>query len=64
MFIVHSPSQPGAEATVALDMLHNLPDRALSLIRSSGFMGADLVKTEDDVTRPSFKDGLWGPIKN
>ena len=43
---------------MALDVLNNIPNRALSLIRSSGFMGADLVKTEDDVTRPSFKDGL------
>ncbi|CAL1159180.1 unnamed protein product [Cladocopium goreaui] len=43
-------------ATVALDMLNSIPNRALSLIRSSGFMGADLVKTEDDVTRPSFKE--------
>lgn len=54
---------PGAEATVALDMLNSIPNRALNLIRSSGFMGADLVKTEDDVTRPSFKDGFLGPKK-
>ena len=37
-------------------MLNALPERALNLTRSSGFMGADLVKVESDVHRPSFKD--------
>ena len=44
------------EAKVALDLLRGLPQRALNLIRSSGFNGADLVRLENDVSRPSFRD--------
>ena len=44
------------EAHVAAEIVAALPERALNLIRSSSFKGADLVKLESEIARPSFRD--------
>ena len=53
---ISSCSMPQPKASVATEMLESLPERALNLIRSSGFQGADLIKLESDIHRPSFRD--------
>lgn len=45
------------EAKVALDIVKGLPQRALALIRSEAFQGADLIRLDSDVARPSFRAG-------
>lgn len=45
------------KASIAKDILANMPNRALNLIQSSAFMGADLVRVESDIHRPSFRVG-------
>ena len=47
-----------AQGNIAADMLSHLPERALCILRSSSFNGADLVRLESDVSRPSFRVGV------
>ena len=48
-----------AEADLALDLLHGIPKRALNIIKGGNFGGADLVKLDSEINRPSFRDS-WG----
>lgn len=43
---------------MAVDIMNHLPKRALNILQSSSFHGADLVKLESDVSRPSFRVGV------
>ena len=47
---------PASKADVARAILRSIPDRAVQLIMSDDFMGADLLVVESEVHRPSFKD--------
>lgn len=44
------------QAEVATDMLKAIPQRALEIILTDKFAGADLVILESEIHRPSFKD--------
>ena len=46
------------QAEVAWDMLQGIPEKALDLLRRAPHISGDLVKTESDVHRPSFKDSV------
>ena len=37
-------------------MLKAIPNRALNIIRSGNFGGADLIQVSSDISRPSFRD--------
>lgn len=41
---------------MAFEMLKAMPQRALHIIRGGNFTGANLVKLESDICRPSFRD--------
>ena len=57
MFLFHEVW--ASKASIANDILANMPKRALNVIQSSAFMGADLVKVESDIHRPSFRVGCF-----
>ena len=54
---------PPPRQRVAKDILAGMPSRALNLIQSSAFMGADLVRLESDIHRPSFRETGSGEKK-
>lgn len=47
---------PASKADVAKAILRAIPERAMQLIMSDDFMGADLIVVESEVHRPTFKD--------
>ena len=57
-FVTHLSPTSHSEADLASDLLHGIPKRALNIIKGGNFGGADLVKLESEISRPSFRDRL------
>ena len=52
----HDPPDLASQAELAWDMLCGIPKRALNIIRGGNFGGADLIKLDSEISRPSFRD--------
>ena len=56
--VTHVPPISHPEADLAVAMLRAIPKRALNIIKGGNFGGADLVKLDSEISRPSFRDHL------